>query len=94
MKITTYEGLARGLDGAVTIAAALPGQAFRAVKVFGPQVLGDDMSKSYYYQVPQLYKMPTHLSGLAQPPKSGAIKALPFIALGIVGIVAYSLWKK
>jgi hypothetical protein len=95
---TYAEGLARGIDGAVTIATSLPGQAARSAKIFAPRVLGndgDDM-KPYYYQTPQLYKMPAHmaLSDIAKPPESTAIKALPVIAAGIIGIVVYNLFVR
>ena len=64
--------LAQGVDGLVTIAIHAPGQAVRTIAALPPTErealtqlvkqrlgLGDDtMSKSYYYNVPQLYKLP------------------------------------
>lgn len=115
--------LAQGIDGLVTIAVALPGQAVRTVAylpseernklikaVQGKLPLGNDMHDNYYFENPQLFKMPKSFRepGPALTPspvarglhtlgayKEGPLtKALPYIAVGIAGLVAYNIIKK
>jgi hypothetical protein len=94
--------LAQGIDGLVAIAVTLPGQAIRTFDAIRHVPMGDTMEN--YYYTPQLFKMPAKYRRPAPPTESsppiGAFeegtvtKALPYIALGIAGIVAYNIIKK
>lgn len=99
--------LAQGIDGLFTIATVLPLQAVRTFAAISPEdrkallarlPMGDDMTGNYYFGNPQLFKMP---KAFREPgPSLGAFKegsvakALPYIAIGIAGIVAFNILKK
>lgn len=84
--------LSQGIDGLATIAVVLPGQALRtyaAVRSI-PEPLGDTMKENYYY-VPQLFKMPT---GFQSQGAFDTSKAIPYVAIGVAGLIAYSMLSK
>ena len=93
--------LAQGFDGLVTIAGALPGQAFRTLDAIRHIPMGDDnMSQNYYFGNPQIFKMPRKFRqpgppltpGLGAYKEDSLTKALPYIAVGVAGIVAYNVF--
>ena len=109
--------LAQGIDGLLTIAMVLPGQAVRTFAAISPGdrkalmarlPMGDDMTENYYFGNTQLFKMPKkfRVPGPAITPsvispgahslgefKEGSLsKALPYIAVGIAGLVAYNMF--
>jgi len=85
--------LAQGIDGLVTIALVLPGQALRTYAAVHniPQPLGDTMKDNYYYGNPQLFKMPP---GFQSQGAFDTSKAIPYVAIGVAGLIAYSMFFK
>jgi hypothetical protein len=99
--------LAQGIDGLVTIAMVLPWQAVRTFASISPGdrkallarlPMGDDMRDNYYFGNPQIFKMPKKFRrsspGFGAFEEGSVSKALPYIAVGIAGIVAYNILKK
>lgn len=73
--------LAQGIDGLVTIAAVLPGQALRTFAAIHKIPLGGN----YYLEAPVS-------QGASE--KSEVAKVLPYAAIGIAGLVAYKMFLK
>jgi len=92
------KGLAEGIDGLVTIAVNAPGQIVRTIAQLP---VGDDMNQGYFFDSPQLFKMPKKFVEpsprlTASPVGSDdmATKALPYVAGGIALFVAYNIFFK
>lgn len=96
--------IASGINGLVTIATHAPGQAWRIYQQLPPEDkqalleragLGDTVSQNYYYENPQLFKMPASSPrGMGEFKEGSLTKALPYIAGGIALVVAYNMFLR
>jgi hypothetical protein len=70
-------------DGTVSLAIHLPIQAFRTWQLLSP----DDKARAI-----EAVKRRVGV-GLGAFKEDSLSRAMPFIAIGIVGVVAYNIWK-